>query len=63
MESFWAHSKGENASRFLDASTFEELEWVIGRQMNCCNLERRHSRLDCRSLVDYLISEEFVPNR
>ena len=31
MESFWAHFTGENASGFLDASTFEELEWGIGR--------------------------------
>jgi len=61
MESFWAHFKGENASLFLDASTFEELEWGIGRQMNYYNLERRHSRLDYRSPVDYLISEGFVP--
>jgi len=30
MESFWAHFKGENVSLFLEAATFEELEWVIG---------------------------------
>ena len=28
---------------FLDAATLEELEWVIGRQINYYNCERRHS--------------------
>jgi len=45
MKSFWAHFKGENASLFLEASTLEELEWVIERQINYYNCERRHSRL------------------
>jgi hypothetical protein len=45
MESFWAHFKGENASLFLEAASLEELEWVIGRQMEYYNFERRHSSL------------------
>ena len=53
----------ENSSLFLDAATFEELEWVIGRQMGYYNLERRHSRLDYQSPLGYLISEGFVPKR
>ena len=53
MESFWAHFKGENASLFLDAASLEELEWVIGRQINYAGCERRHSRLDHRSPMEY----------
>ena len=61
MESFWAHFKGENVSLFLEASTLEDLEWVIGRQMNYYNCERRHSSLDYRSPMEYLISAGFIP--
>jgi len=61
MESFWAHFKGENASLFLDAATLEELEWVIGRQINHYNCERRHSSLDYRSPMEYLINNGIVP--
>jgi len=61
MESFLAHFKGENVSLFLDAATLEELEWVIGRQMNYYNCERRHSRLAYRSPMEYLISAGFIP--
>jgi len=61
MESFWAHFKGENASLFLEASTLEELEWVIERQINYYNCERRHSRLAYRSPMEYLISAGFIP--
>ena len=49
MESFWAHFKGENASLFLETSTLEGLKWVIDKQMNYYNGERRHSRVDYRS--------------
>ena len=56
MESFWAHFKGENASLFLDAASLEELEWVIGRQINYAGCERRHSRLDHRSPMEYFIN-------
>jgi len=63
MESFWAHFKGENVSLFLEAATFEELEWVIGRQMGYYNNERRHSRLEYRSPMEYLTSEGFIPKR
>ena len=48
-------------SLFLDAATLEELEWVIGRQINYYNCERRHSSLDYRSPMEYLISAEFIP--
>jgi hypothetical protein len=61
MESFWAHFKGENASLFLEAASLEELEWVIGRQMEYYNFERRHSSLGYRSPVEYLVSEGFIP--
>ena len=61
MESFWGHFKGENASLFIEAATLEELEWVIGRQMNYYNHDRRHSRLGYRSPMEYLVSEGFVP--
>jgi len=57
----WAHFEGENASLFLEASTLEELEWVIERQVNYAGCERRHSRLAYRSPVEYLISEGFIP--
>jgi putative transposase len=61
MESFWAHFKGENVLLFLDAATFEELEWVVGRQMGYYNNGRRHSRLGYRPPVEYLKSEGFIP--
>jgi putative transposase len=61
MESFWAHFKGENASLFLETASLEELEWVIGRQMEYYNFERRHSSLGYRSPVEYLVSEGFIP--
>lgn len=61
MESFWAHFKGENVSLFLDAATLEELEWVIGRQMDYYNCERRHSSLDYRSPMEYLVNIGFIP--
>jgi len=61
MESFWAHFKGENVSLFLDAATLEELEWVIGRQINYYNCERRHSSLNYRSPMEYFISKGIVP--
>ena len=57
MESFWGHFKGENASLFFEAATLEELEWVIGRQMDYYNNERRHSSLGYRSPMEYLTSE------
>ena len=61
MESFWAHFKGKNVSLFLEAATFEELEWVIGKQMGYYNNERRHSRLEYRSPVEYLTSVGVIP--
>jgi len=61
MESFWAHLKGENMSLFLEAATLEELEWVIEKQMGYYNNERRHSRLEYRSPVEYLASVGFIP--
>ena len=39
----------------------EELEWVIGKQMGYYNNERRHSRLEYRSPVEYLTSVGFIP--
>ena len=48
-------------SLFLDAATLEELEWVIGRQINYAGCERRHSSLDYRLPMEYLISAEFIP--
>ena len=48
-------------SLFLEAATFEELEWVIGKQMGYYNNERRHSRLEYRSPVEYLTSVGFIP--
>jgi len=48
-------------SLFLDAATLEELEWVIGRQINYYNCERRHSSLDYRSPMEHLISAGFIP--
>ena len=41
--------------------TLEELEWVIGKQMGYYNNERRHSRLEYRSPVEYLTSVGFIP--
>jgi len=61
MESFWAHFKGENVSLFLEAATFEELEWVIGKQIWYYNHERRHSRLGYRPPLEYLVTEGFIP--
>lgn len=61
MESFWAHFKGENVALFLEAATLERLEWVIARQMGYYNYERRHSRLDYRSPMEYLVSEGVIP--
>ena len=61
MESFWGHFKGENASLFFEAATLEELEWVIGRQMDYYNNERRHSSLGYRSPMEYLTSEVILP--
>lgn len=61
MESFWAHFKGENALLFLEAASLEELEWVIGQQMDYYNNERRHSSLGYRSPMEYLVSEGFIP--
>ena len=46
---------------FLEAATLEELEWVIGKQMGYYNNERRHSRLEYRSPVEYLTSVGFIP--
>ena len=46
---------------FLEAATFEELEWVIGKRMGYYNNERRRSRLEYRSPVEYLASVEFIP--
>ncbi|MBW1936492.1 MAG: transposase [Deltaproteobacteria bacterium] len=60
MESFWVHFKGENVSLFLDAATLEELEWVIGRQMNYYNCERRHSSLDYRGIAPKTLAENGV---
>jgi len=34
---------------------------VIGRQINYAGCERRHSSLDYRSPMEYLISAEFIP--
>ena len=48
-------------SLFLDTATLEELEWVIGRQINYAGCERRHSSLDYRSPMEYLISNGIVP--
>jgi len=53
--------QGENMSLFLEAATLEELEWVIGKQMGYYNNERRHSRLEYRSPVEYLASVGFIP--
>ena len=39
----------------------EELEWVIGKQMGYYNNERRHSRLEYRSPVEYLTSVGVIP--
>jgi hypothetical protein len=38
----------------------EGLWWVIGKQMDYYNYERRHQRLDYRSPWEYLISEGFI---
>jgi len=62
MESFWGHFKVKNSS-FLEAATLEELEWVIGNQVKYAGHERRHSRLDYRSSMHYLISTGFIPER
>jgi len=61
MESFWGHLKGKNSSLFLDAATFEELEWVIGKQIWYYSHERRHSRLGYRPPLEYLVTEGFIP--
>jgi len=61
MKSFWGHFKVENSSLFLEAATLEELEWVIGNQVKYYNHERRHSRLDHRSPMEYLINKGFIP--
>jgi len=61
MESFWGHLKGENSSLFLDAATFEELEWVIWKQIWHYNHERRHSRLGYRPPLEFLVIEGFIP--
>jgi len=50
-----------NSSLFLDAATFEELEWVIGKQIWYYNHERRHSRLGYRPPLEYLVTEGFIP--
>jgi len=44
----------ENASLFLDAATLEELEWLIGKQMEYYNNEHRHLRLEYRPPVECL---------
>jgi len=53
----------EKPGRFtvLEAATLEELEWVIGKQMDYYNTERRHFSLGYRSPVEYLVSEGFMP--
>jgi len=61
IEAFWGRFKRENMSLFLDAATFEEPEWVIGRQMSYYNKEGRHLRLGYRSPMEYLINEGFIP--
>jgi len=53
--------RGENVSLFLEAATFEELEWVIGKQVGYYNNERRHSRLEYWSPVEYLTRVGFIP--
>jgi len=60
MESFWGHFKVENSSLFLEAATLEELEWVIENQVNYYNHERRHSRLDYRSPMEYLVNDLYL---
>lgn len=37
----------------LEAATLEDLEWVIERQMDYYNYERRHSSFGYRSLMEY----------
>lgn len=61
MESFWTHFQGENASLFLEATTLEELVWVIERQTPYYNGERRHSRLGYRTPMGYLTGKGIVP--
>jgi transposase InsO family protein len=60
MESFWGHFKGENASLLLEAATLEELWWVIRRQMDYYNYERRHSSFGYRSPMEYLTGEGII---
>lgn len=52
--------KGENVLLFLEAATLEELEWVIGKQMDYYNSDRRHSSLGYRSPMEYLTSEGII---
>jgi len=62
MESFWGHFKRENASLLLEAATLEELWWVIGRQVDYYNYERRHSSFGYRSPMEYLTGEGLIAN-
>lgn len=48
MESFWAHFKGEKVSLFLEAATLEELEWVIGKQIEYYNCPACSADRECR---------------
>jgi len=61
IESLWGHFKVENGSLLSEAATWEELEWVIERQMRYYNTKRRHSGLDYRAPVAYLKEEGIHP--
>jgi len=53
--------KTRNALRVTRDGDWEELEWLIGRQMNYAGCERRHSRLAYRSPIEYRIRGGFIP--
>ncbi len=60
MESFWSRFKGENGSLFWDATTLQELEELVSKQMHYHNHQRRHSRIGYLSPMEYLAAEGLI---
>lgn len=60
MESFWVHEKGERLL-FFETETREDLEEVMGRQMDYCNSERRYPRLTYHLPWESLPSQDLCP--
>ena len=56
MESFHSRFKTENRSLLLDATSFAELERVVGQRIDYYNRRRRHSALGNQAPLVYLAS-------